>query len=108
MHVIFDETNSLKAKEELDVDAGTLEEKLKEMTIEDNPSQEKEDEEQEVEGEKPQPQNEQHTSSLLKEWRYDYNHPKELILGDPSHGVKTRASLRKSHDSFCICITLKT
>ena len=44
MHVIFDETNSLKIREEeLDVDAKILEKKMKDILLEDTPSQEKED-----------------------------------------------------------------
>ena len=28
--------------------------------------------------------------------RYDHNHPKKLIIDDPSHRVKTRSSLREA------------
>ena len=31
---------------------------------------------------------------LPKEWRYAHSHPKDLILGDPSQGVRTQSSLR--------------
>jgi len=39
---------------------------------------------------------------LPREWRYSSSHPKELILGDLSEGVKTRHGLRKevSHSAF--------
>ncbi|KAI0498664.1 hypothetical protein KFK09_019554 [Dendrobium nobile] len=39
---------------------------------------------------------------LPREWRYSSSHPKELILGDPSEGVRTRHGLRKevSHSAF--------
>ena len=33
------------------------------------------------------------SSSMPKEWRYAPSHPKDLILGDPEQGVKTRSSL---------------
>ena len=36
--------------------------------------------------------------NLLKEWRYALKHPKELILGDPSHGIKTRSKFRENLD----------
>ena len=32
--------------------------------------------------------------NLPKEWKFAHNHPKELILGDPSKGVTTRASTK--------------
>ena len=37
---------------------------------------------------------------LLKEWRYNSDHPKELIIGDPSKRVTTRASLRNICNNF--------
>ena len=36
---------------------------------------------------------EEGSSSLPKEWRYALSHPKDLILGNPEQGVKTRSSL---------------
>ena len=66
IHVIFDETNSLKArKEELDVDAKNLGKKLKDMNIEDTLSQKK-DVEQDIEENMSQPQDEQGRSNLPK------------------------------------------
>ncbi|KAI0508036.1 hypothetical protein KFK09_014170 [Dendrobium nobile] len=40
--------------------------------------------------------------TLPRDWRYSTNHPKDLILGDPSSGVKTRHGLRKevNHSAF--------
>ncbi|WP_374695565.1 hypothetical protein ACEW7V_00730 [Areca yellow leaf disease phytoplasma] len=35
---------------------------------------------------------------LPKEWRYAHGHPKKLILGDPSKGIRTRASIRNECD----------
>ena len=34
------------------------------------------------------------TGNLSREWRYIHNHPKELIIGDPVQGVRTRSYLR--------------
>ena len=31
---------------------------------------------------------------LPKEWRYVSSRPKELIIDDPSHGIRTRSNLR--------------
>ena len=33
-------------------------------------------------------------SSLPKEWRFMYNPPTNLIIGDPSRGITTRTSIR--------------
>ena len=44
-------------------------------------------ENQEVQEENPQ-------QDLPKEWRFAHNHPKELILGDPSKGITTCSSMR--------------
>ncbi|KAI0488458.1 hypothetical protein KFK09_028290 [Dendrobium nobile] len=40
--------------------------------------------------------------TLPRDWRYFTSHPKDLILGDPSIGVKTRHGLRKevNHSAF--------
>jgi len=48
-------------------------------------------------GERVEPQ-----EDFPREWRYSSSHPKELILGDPSEGVRTRHGLRKevSHSAF--------
>ena len=56
--------------------------------------------EQDIEENVSQPQDKQGTSNLSKKWRYDPKHPKELIIGDPSHSIKTRASLRKAMNHF--------
>ncbi|KAI0503952.1 hypothetical protein KFK09_014899 [Dendrobium nobile] len=40
--------------------------------------------------------------TLPRDWRYSTSHPKDLILGDPSIGVRTRHGLRKevNHSAF--------
>ena len=37
---------------------------------------------------------------LPKEWRYNPDHPKDLIIGDPFKGVTTRTSLRNISNNF--------
>ena len=37
-------------------------------------------------------------SDLSKKWRYVHNHPKDLIIGDPSQGVRTRVSFKDTFD----------
>ena len=36
----------------------------------------------------------QDIDNLSREWRYVHNHLKELIIDDPTQGVRTRSSLR--------------
>ena len=36
----------------------------------------------------------QSENTFPKEWRYVSSHPKELIIGDPSIGIKTRSNLK--------------
>ena len=36
---------------------------------------------------------EESSSLVPKEWRYASSHPKDLIIGDPEQGVKTRFSI---------------
>ena len=35
---------------------------------------------------------------LPREWRYVASHPKDLIISDPSQGVRIRSSYREEHD----------
>ena len=35
---------------------------------------------------------------MSKEWRYIHNHPNDLIIGDPSQRVRTRALFRDIFD----------
>ena len=35
---------------------------------------------------------------LPREWRYVHHHPKDLIIGDSSQGVRTRSVLRDTFD----------
>ena len=41
--------------------------------------------------------NKDHTD-IPKEWKYVASHPKDLIIGDPSQGVRTRSSYREELD----------
>ena len=47
---------------------------------------------------------------LPKVWRFAHNHPKELILGDPSKGITTRASMKNvcRHLAFLSQVEPKT
>ena len=37
-------------------------------------------------------------NKMPKEWKYIGSHPKELILGDPSQGKRTRSTYREEID----------
>ena len=104
IHVIFYETNDLPSKKNEDInDVDPLIEGMKEITLKDSIIQNEEEHEnkQEDEGEEQQEQP-QDTNDLPKEQRYDYNHPKELIIGDPTHGVRTHSSLTDAYNHFAL------
>ena len=44
---------------------------------------------------------------LSKEWRYAHNHPRDLIIGDPSQGIRTRASFRDTFDYIIFISQIK-
>ena len=92
MHIVFDESNekSSRIEDACDDDAGAS--KMKELTI--NEENAKDDQEKEDREELPSTR----PSDLPKEWRYVHGHPKELIIGDPSKGVRTRSSIRNICD----------
>jgi len=37
-------------------------------------------------------------TDLPRDWMYVISHPKELIIEDPSHGVRTMAAHKDAHD----------
>ena len=85
IHVVFDESNPSPSRKEecIDNDAGTISKKMKEIEL--NEDNEEKD-------------NEKVNEDLPKEWRYVHHHPKDLIIGDPSHGVRTRSTFKDSLD----------
>ena len=88
IHVVFDEANPLPSRKEecIDNDAGILEEGLKDMDLNDKSNAEERD------------QVSKEHSKLSKEWRYALSHPRYLIIGDPSQGIRTRSSFRDNLD----------
>ena len=88
IHIIFDEANPSPSRKEeyIDNDTGTLNEEMKKMSLKDKS----------VEEEKDQVSKEH--SELPKKWRYAHNHPKDLIIGDPSQDIRTRSSFRENLD----------
>ena len=112
IHVVFDESNDLPSRKNEGVDdADPLIEGMKEITLKDSatPEDKDQEDEQNEKGEEIQEQP-QGTNDLPKEWRYVHNHPKELIIGDPMHGVKTCSSLRDvlNHYAFVSQLEPKT
>ena len=87
IHIIFDESNSLSSKDIVDEDAGASETS---NTIEND---EMESAQKELEALKEEEKSEQN-SRFPTESRINQNHPIKQIIGDISHGVKTRSSLR--------------
>jgi len=87
MHVIFDDTNPSPSRKDecIDNDAGTIQKEMKYMSIQERP----------IEGEEMVIKDH---SDLPIEWRYATSYPKELIIGDPSQGIRTRSAHRTAHD----------
>ena len=108
MHIIFYESNGPFEKN-ASVDIEDIEGEMEELEIKDNPTQTKEAQSSSKEIIQPL-QGEGTSQELPKEWRYATSHPQELIIGDPSHGTRTRASLRNicNHLAFVSQIEPKT
>jgi len=88
IHVIFDETNPSPSKKEecINNDADTLRKEMEDMSIQERPTQEREE-----------TISKDH-ADLPRELRYITSHPKELIIDNPSQGIRTRSSHRDAHD----------
>jgi len=82
IHVVFIETNPTPSRQEkcIDNDVGTLQKGMDDLSIQDKDTQ---DGEETV--------SKYHTD-LPRDWRYVTSHPKELIIEDPLHGVRTTAA----------------
>ena len=96
IYIVFNKTHIFKSREvKVDDDIGIFEKEMKEMSLEDSPSQNQKDKEQEQEDEIEKmhefpSSSQQDTHDLSKEQRYTHSHPKELIIDDASQGIRTR------------------
>ena len=115
VHVIFDKSNDLPSRKREDADdVGIIEDEMKELILNDSDEQNKDQMDEKYEDESINDQNiqeqPQDTGNLSREWRYVYNHPKELIIGDPTQGVRTRSSFRDvcNYAAFVSHLELKT
>lgn len=78
-----------------------LDESLKER--QDDPSHANDENREKQEGEQAKSnQNDGYPQAFPKELRYAPSHPKDLILGDPSHSITTKSSFRNiyKHKAF--------
>ena len=101
IHTIFDKTNNLSLRKEdlLDDDTGTLKNGLKELNLKEKSTQRNDEAAKDDEQEKSVKQEvTREFSDLPKEWRYAYNHSRDLIIGNPSQEIRTRALLRDTFD----------
>jgi hypothetical protein len=89
IHVVFDEVDSLKPKTIDDDDINVIENKVNNIKMRDQTSQDSNKEES-MENASHLEQDQQ----FPKSWRIVKDHPIDQILGDPSQGVNTRSSLR--------------
>ena len=87
IHVINDETNNLSSrkKDNLDDNAGSLKKVVKKLSLKDksNYGEEGDSKDDDHKENKDEGINKQH-DDLSKKWRYAHNHPKDLLIGDPS------------------------
>ena len=91
IHITFNENVPLKIETneiEDNETTTTIEKNLEDLSL-----QEKETENQRIET---------NEISLPREWKYVGSHPKELIIGDPSQGIRTRSKYREeiNHIAF--------
>jgi len=87
MHVVFDESCNIVSNESIYSD--DLEKDFEDLLVSEKGKEIVPSMEEVSINEK----KEDGSSSMPKEWRYAPSHPKDLILGDPEQGVKTRSSL---------------
>ena len=112
MHVTFDESKPFSMEKEFVDDDVVLSKEIQNINLEDNSKEmDQPSTSQSKNEELPQMEtNNGNEQTLPKEWRYALSHPKDLILGDPSHGISTRSSIRNicTHMAFISQIEPKT
>ena len=88
IHVIFDETNRyVSSVDDDDVILG-IEDKIKDLSINDKKTEPVEQVKEESKDVK--------MNDLPKEWKYAKSHPQDLIIGDVSKGISTRSALQQA------------
>ena len=93
IHVAFDETN-IFAQKQIDSDNIDLEPNVEDSSIykeENQPCNLNKEIEQPI---IPPQEEGGNNDDLPREWKFVHNHPKDLILGDPTKGIETRSLLR--------------
>ena len=83
MHVKFEESNSL-VKNIMQIDS--LDKNFAKIFMKDSPAQEKDDKKKNDTNGKDHNIEVETIQSLLKDWRYAINHPKDIIIGHVSKG----------------------
>ena len=87
MHVVFDKSGKDISNESICRD--TLERNFGDLPVNDKGKETLSTKEEVSLNEK----KEESSSSVPKVWRYASSHPKDLIIGHPKQGVKTRSSI---------------
>ena len=90
--MVFDETNdsSSRKKDAFDDDVEILQNGVKEFNLKEKPSQEEKEEKGKKQEKDSQENINKEQGDLPNEWRYAHHHPKDLIIGDPFKGIRTR------------------
>ena len=52
-------------------------------------------------------QDDGNNQSLPRDWRYAHCHPKDLIIGDPSYSISTRASVRNISNNLAFIFQIE-
>ena len=111
IYIIFDEANDLYSRKEdmYEDDAEILENGMKELNLKERSTQDEDEGTKDTEQEKNTEQEVlQRYSDLPKEWRYAHNHPRDLIIDDPSQGVRTRSSFRDTFNYLVFVPQIKS
>ena len=104
IHVVFDESNSSYLRKDTEDDEGILENKINKLNLNESSNEEN------GTNNFKKITIEQQDQELHKGWKYAYSHPKDLIIGDITQGIRTRSSLRdiNNHLAFISQIQPKT
>ena len=107
IHVTFDKSNDDIFKSSCEDDDVGVQEGLKKLTIHDQDNappkdDSKENDPQENQALEENDKDDGTPKDLPRAWKFVQNHPKELIIGNPSEKVRTRSSTKQLKDNFAL------
>ena len=102
IHVTFDESIDDISKSSCEDDDVGVQERLKNLTIHDQDNAPLENNSNDDQTLEENVKNDGTPKDLPRAWKFDQNHPKELIIGDPSEKVRTHSSTKQLMDNFAL------